>query len=118
MIVAYILLKTNLLKVRPIFKESGAKFKYNGMDYDIDIDCVYNKKFLNLKYFRWIMYYEGVPKPIKITSEGAGISNAVPLNEVAQLMAKLKFLMYEKIFMILLAVNLIIGVGVYFNTAG
>lgn len=91
MFVAYILTKQNEMVVRFIRDSSAEVFTKNGFEYNISSECIYSKKFLWIKYFRWSFYIQDNKEPLKLHNiKDKLISQDVPLDEIAYIIRMLK----------------------------
>lgn len=118
MIVAYILKKSRMNKIKMVFRE-GQRFNYKGLDYDISDEAIYLKKFLGIKLFRYSQYMEGLRDPLIFDFKAGGLTRRqTHIDNVAQLISKLKFLKMELIMLILLVFILIVGLVTYAQVSG
>lgn len=91
MFVAYILTKQNEMVVKFIKNPSSEVFTKYGFEYNIQSSCIYAKKFLWIKYFRWSFYVQDKKDPIKLHDiKGQLESQEVPLDEIAYIIRMLK----------------------------
>jgi len=113
MLVVYLITKKRELKVR-ILKSNKEIFNYNGVDYFIDPEAIYQKKFCFIKTFFWIMFIEGCTNPVRFKDDGIYHMKAVGLNEKAYLLRKVRNAKQELIMLLVVIFNLLITMGVLF----
>lgn len=109
MLIAYILSSARLLRIKVITaRHRGSVFKKGDVEYSINPDYQYQKKFLGFKTFFFSLYYEGNPNPLKITKSGIESVDDVPLSEMSYIAGKVVRSKNDKIFMVLLALTLFV----------
>lgn len=109
MLIAYILGRDRLLRIKFIRGSHGGVFKKGEFEYKIDRDKIYQKKALFLKLFFFSLYLEGIPDPLEFTQKDYVLDQSqVPLNEIGILLSKLKFGLIELLMLVMTAVTLIL----------
>lgn len=114
MLVAYILTKSKFLKVKFVRLKDDAVFSCNKLEYNINRQRIYQKKFLGIKLFFWSMYLEGNPDPIEYKDSSYEIKDAdVPLDEISTLAKKMRQTIYEKYIFLIMILNLLLTLGLF-----
>ena len=112
MFVVYILLRNRMVKVKLVRDKSI--FVYKGFEYRIDRSRIYQKKALGFKLFFWSMYLEGNPNPIEFDDPIRISDSRVPLDKIALLLNKLKYNLYMIIVIVVVVVNLMATIGLFY----
>lgn len=90
MIVFYILTNSRCWKLK-IKSREGKFFKYKNLEYDINPECIYWKKFFGFKIFRCAFYVEGFRSPIKYDLMSGKISHdEVALDDLGAILNKIR----------------------------
>lgn len=110
MFVAYILTKGRFLRIKIIGDKTESVFKKGSYEYNIDPECMYQKKFAFLKLFFWSMYVEGFPNPLKFNVKGGTVTSQgdVPLDEIALIVQKVVRGVLDKIHFVISGITLLI----------
>ena len=106
MIFCYILLKSRLFKIK-LVKDKAKVFKYQGLQYKIDPEAVYDRKLLGLKRVKTVLYVEGNESPLRFCDDGRIDYKEMPLDEVAFVMNKIKMGIFGELGFVFTIINFI-----------
>ena len=95
MFVAYIMTKQNELVLKLIRARGADKkvFTRAGFEYNIQPDRIYFKRFLFIKYFRFSIYIQDKPEPLKFDMRTGKLDvgdQDIPMDEIAYIIKQLK----------------------------
>lgn len=89
MIMARILGKDRLWRLKFLRRNMEGVFRLKSFEYEIHGDCVYMYRLLGFKLVRCIDYVEGVRKPIKYDGIRVDVTlNEIPLDEISMVISR------------------------------